>query len=374
MHTRPAEDFWDPLSLMLSDIKDRLPRFKATFESTLDLFGKRADFERISTSGANQSGLATVWGVATLKWLIDNRHSRTELNDYLFAAMCAREAGWVKLQDYPKSYNGNSSVTGLRKPVNVSTSPAWVADIAYRDGKLVDGVAIGFGQRQDIWWESQYRGYKGLSTRDSKLSESGYWDVWYGLGCFPWWVQALLTARDVQIMSSRYSYLQALGPVPQDPSFRECYYPYYLLEQPALNKRSISMMTADFAIKKPNELFKAEGLNEDFQKILLSGLPLSLPDKGILFADELNDRQWLRLVTGVSNYDVVETDIANTGAGFPTEQDLHYSLGESLVMSDVTKASDARNFALSGKWTLDTSNDVTDTQSTYHFSRSINLF
>jgi hypothetical protein len=330
---------------LLNIAKDKLAGFSSVLAHVnMNLSGKDLKSNVNITNDPLGVG-RTTWGLATLTWLIQNRASRTNLNDLTFMAMCARETGVVALPAYsPSKFTGSGLTTGISKPFQVCVSPAYAADIAHdKDHNVVPGCTSGFGSRQPGWWEYGKRSYTtrtsslGTERKTSLVPEADYNKVYYILGCLPWWAQAIFAAMDIRTRASRSMYLQATAPVPPDPTFRESFYPYYLFEQPGLNDMEILKYVRSGSMQGVEKIIAREKIGVTLETLLLEGARGVRMSNSPLFQGELTDTQWLALVSGLNTASIldynletaVDTPLAKTGLA-----DL--ILSQKYVATDIT--------------------------------------
>jgi len=336
-----------------------------------------------------------VWGAATLKWLIDNRSSRTQLNDIMWLATVERESGHINVSKYsPNVMSGpeSSFIDGLPKDLNLCVSPAYAADRGLNsDKETIPTCITGFGSRQPGWWSGSADGYtsglwgrgKAAVQRDAEqtdfpVSPKAYSDVYYALGCLPWWAQAIFAAMDIRIRSTKkgYVYLGALSPVDSDPTFKSSFYPYYMIEQPGLNNVEVKRFGGDEKMKRVEKIFVEEEVGKTLVDVLVQGVgELPSMDSPLFNAEWLTDAQWLRLVAGVSNAEVQEYNLAKVtkdqrifDTTFPGAQ-----LASGVAaLSDLDKAGQLRTFCKVGHVILPLS-DVQE-KDRINISRRITLY
>jgi hypothetical protein len=126
-----------------------------------------------------------IMGMAVVKWLESNRAVRTQYNDVTFAMVMLRE-----------NFSLPTNLGHQRIIVGNGFSP----DLDWDKANHSD-VSVGIGQRHAAMWSDLCKWF-GFTPAEAVTYRPA-------LGRFPWWLQALLMAADVQRLSIKYAWLRA---------------------------------------------------------------------------------------------------------------------------------------------------------------------
>lgn len=181
---------------------------------------------------------ARYYSVAFMKYLVGNRLRRDRLNDFVLGVILAREC--YTTQD-----------TFLGGPT-ICVGTGYGPDLD-RDKKDLRDLSVGMGSRHTASWHEtgKYLGLKGsLLTDHDRVAR-------YALGAFPWWLQGMLMALDVQRKSVSASWLRNPIPVGQSDVAVGAYYPYWILEQPGLHRASFRSLESTRPMKSVQKWFES---------------------------------------------------------------------------------------------------------------------
>lgn len=231
----------------------RIPGFDDILKRVVSIFSTKG--VSVSKTDLQHPSLCTdVFGYATLTYLRNNRSRFNVYNDVLYAMMLSRE-------------NHQSSLPSMGL-YNLILGNGYIPD---PDGDFGTDAAVGLGQWHRLFW-TDMGPYLGMDPAYHR------WTGRYAAGRFPWWLQALLSATNLQRAASRFNWLRSsdFNSSEPNPTMIACSYPYLLFGQPKLWRRTISAVYPGYLKKSDQTLTeiaaRIEGCPTNLIKVLTSPL------------------------------------------------------------------------------------------------------